>query len=276
MVAKDKTYKAGESVWWGVLSPPVGSGMCWQIGPLTFVVRRSEQEWQICHRSSIWPDDTPSSWTLSEEGDSACDEGKIERHVFSHTNEELLIEPLLADRSVVIKSAVPILIPAGEQVSFYVSTPLWVRARLQQRHHTLLDVAATRLSDTWFGPSTMEGELCYATTTSGRLHLDDLPVRVHRAITPVRIHNTGIQPLKLEKLNLPVPFLSLFDTGTHGLWTEEIALHHDERKELDQVVVGVQPPSPYHLAQRVSSSRKVADKSILDKTFGALFGGLIG
>ncbi|MBD1401766.1 hypothetical protein [Pelovirga terrestris] len=276
MATKDNILRAGESVWWGLLSPPVGLGMCWHLGPLTFVVRRYEQEWQFCHRSSLWPDDTPSSWTLSEEGDNACAEGTIERHVFSHTNEELLIEPLLADRSVVIKSAGPILIPAAEQVSFYVSTPLWVRARLQQRHHTLLDIAATRLSDTWFGPSTMEGELCYATTTSGRLHLDDLPVRVHRAITPVRINNAGEQPLKLEKLSLPVPFLSLFDTGTHGLWTEEITLHHDERKELAQVVVGAQPPPPYHQAQRVSASRKTADKSILNKTFGALFGGLIG
>jgi hypothetical protein len=150
---------------------------------------------------------------------------------------------------------------------------LWVRARLQQRNHTLLDVAATRLSDTWFGPSTMEGELCYATTTSGRLNLVDLPVRVHRAITPVRINNAGEKPLKLEKLSLPVPFLSLFDTGAHGLWTEEITLHHDERKDLAQVVVGAHPPSPYHQAQRVSTSRKTAEKSILNKTFGALFGG---
>jgi hypothetical protein len=279
MAAKDKIQKAGESVWWGLLSPPSGLGLCWQIGPLTFIVRRYEKEWQICHRSSIWPDNTPSSWTVTtdaEDGDDVCADGVVERHVFSHTNEELLIEPLLADRSVVIKSSVPILIPAGEQISFYVSTPLWVRVRLQQRHHTLLDVAATRLSDTWFGPSTMEGELCYATTTSGRLHLDDLPVRVHRAITPVRINNAGEQPLKLEKLNLPVPFLSLFDTGAHGLWTEEVTLHHDERKELAQVVVGAHPPPPYNLAQRVSTSRKVADKSILNKTFGALFGGLIG
>lgn len=273
MAKKEAIQQAETSVWWGVLSPAPGVAMRWDIGPLTFVVRRCEKEWQLCHRSSSWSDDTPSSWTLSEEGDIACADGTIERHVFSHTNEELLIEPLLADRSVVIKSAVPILIPAGEKVSFYVSTPLWVRVKLPQRKHTLLDVATTRLSDTWFGPSTMEGELCYATTTSGRLHLDDLPVRVHRAITPVRINNAGEQSLKLEKLSLPVPFLALFDTGAHGLWTEEITLHHDERKELAQVVVGAHPPPPYNQAQRVSASRKTAEKSILLKTFGALFGG---
>ncbi len=273
MVKKDVIQQAGAGAWWGVLSLVPAGAMRWDIGPLTFVVRRCEKEWQLCQRSSSWPDDTPSSWTLSEEGDNACADGTVERHVFSHTNEELLIEPLLADRSVVIKSAVPIFIPAGEKVSFYVSTPLWVRVKLPQRKHTLLDVATMRLSDTWFGPSTMEGELCYATTTSGRLHLDDLPVRAHRAITPVRINNAGEQPLKLEKLSLPVPFLSLFDTGEQGLWTEEITLHHDERKELAQVVVGAHPPSPCHQAQRISVSRKTAEKSILLKTFGALFGG---
>jgi len=279
MVEKEAIRQAGESVWWGVLSPALGSSVCWKIGPATFLVRRYEKEWQVCHRSSIWPDDTPSSWAISSDGEAnagVCVDGIVERHVFSHTNEELLIEPLLADRSVVIKSAVPILIPAGEKVSFYVSTPLWIRVWLRERNHRLLDIAATRLSDTWFGSSTMEGELCYATTISGRLHLDDLPVRVHRAITPVRINNAGEKPLKLEKLSLPVPFLSLFDTGTHGLWTEEITLHHDERNALAQVAVGAHPPSPYNRAQRVSSSRKTADKSILNKTFGALFGGLIG
>ncbi len=276
MVEKKGVQQAGATVWWGVMSPPRGQAMCWNIGPLAFVVRRCDKEWQICYRSSSWPDDTPSSWTVGEGGEHLCVEGMVERHVFSHTNEEFLVEPLLADRSVVIKSAVPILIPAGEQVSFYVSTPLWVGVRLKQRNHTLLDVATTRLSDTWFGPTTMEGELCYATTTSGRLHLDDLPVRVHRAITPVRINNSGEKPLKLEKLSLPVPFLSLFDTGAHGLWTEETAVHHDDRKELSQVIVSAHPPPPYNQAQRVSASRKIADKSILNKTFGALFGGLIG
>ena len=272
MSDKVAAQQSEESVWWGEFEPEIGSAVNWSIGPLLFAVRRREKEWQVYHRSSDWSDDTPSNWTITEGEEILCGDGAFHRHVFSDTSEELVIEPLLADRSVVIKSAVPILIPAGEEVSFYVSTPLWVQAKLPRRKHVLLDVAAIRLSDTWFGPSTMEGELCYATTTSGRLYLDDLPVRTHRAITPVKIKNSGEKPLKLEKLSLPVPFLSLFDTCVHGLWTEEITLYHDERKALAEVVVGGHPPEPFSATRRISGPRKTAAKSMLHKTFGALFG----
>ncbi len=270
----DKVVSQGfeKSGWWGEFEPEIGLAVNWSIGPLLFAVRRREKEWQVYHHSGDWPDDTPSAWTITEGEDIVCCDGAFQRHVFADTSGELVIEPLLADRSVVIKSTVPILIPAGEQISFYVSTPLWLQAKLPLRKHVLLDVATIRLSDTWFGPSTMEGELCYATTTSGRLYLDDLPVRAHRAITPVKIKNSGEKPLKLEKLSLPVPFLSLFDTSVHGLWTEEIALYHDERKDITDIVVGGHPPEPYNAARRISGPRKTAEKSMLHKTFGALFG----
>ena len=272
MPDKIAAQQSEDSGWWGEFEPEIDSAVNWSLGPLLFAVRRREKEWQVYHLSSDWPDDTPSTWTITEGGEIICCDGEFHRHVFADTSGELVIEPLLADRSVVIKSAVPILIPAGEEVIFYVSTPLWVRAKLPARKHVLLDVPAIRLSDTWFGPSTMEGELCYATTTSGRLYLNDLPVRAHRAITPVKIRNSGEKPLKLEKLSLPVPFLSLFDTCVHGLWTEEITLFHDERKALAEVVVGEHPPAPFNAARRISSPRKIAEKSMLHKTFGALFG----
>lgn len=266
------SVQAGCSVWWGEVSPAVDASIGWSIGPLAIAVQRRKKEWQLWHHSSDWPDDMPSNWVMTAADAVVCSEGTLQRHVFSHTEDPLLIEPLLADRSVVIKSAVPILIPAGEEVSFYVSTPMWVRIKVPRRGHQLLDIAAIRMSDTWFGPSTMEGELCYATMTTGRLHLNDLPVRAHRAITPVRIKNSGEKPLKLEKLSLPVPFLSLFDTCEHGLWTEEVTLLHDERKDLAQVLVADHPPEPYSKATCVSSARKTAEKSMFHRTFGALFG----
>lgn len=260
------------SSWWGLFNATVDAVITWQIGPLSFAVLRRAREWQICHRTSDWPDDSPAGWAVGTADSLDCSTGELERHVLAQTDGLLLIEPALADRSVVIKSAVPILVPAGEQISFYVSTPMWVRGHIQGSNHPLLDVAAVRMSDTWFGPSTMEGELCYATTITGRLYLDDLPVRAHRAITPLRIKNNGAAPLKLEKLSLPVPFLSLFDSQEQGLWTEEMTLLHDERKDLAQVIIGAGPPELWSRAERVGAPRRTADRSILYRTFGALFG----
>lgn len=265
--------QASCAVWWGTFAPEIGTVLGWTVGPLEVAAWRREKEWQICHRSCDWPDDVPSGWTVSERGSFTCDQGLLQRHVFSHTEGLLSVEPALADRSVVIKAAVAIMIPPGQQIRFFVSTPLWLKIKCHSQQHLLLDTAATRLSDTWFGPSTMEGELCYATTSSGRLSLDDLPVRAHRAITPVQIRNNGEVPLKLEKLSLPVPFLALFDSCEHGLWTQEITLIHDERKALAQVVFSEKPPLPYEQARTVSSPRKVAEKGMLYRTFGAFFGG---
>lgn len=258
--------------WWGLFRPELDDVLHWSVGPVECSVWRREKEWQASYYSSDWPDDLPSTGVLRHGGIFDGNLGNLQRHVFDRTESLLTMEPTLADRPVVIKSAVPIMVPPGQQIRFYVSTPLWLKVGVHEQLYPLLETATIRLSDTWFGPSTMEGELCYATTTTGRLYLDDLPVRAHRAITPVQIRNQGANPFKLEKLSLPVPFLALFDTSEHGLWTQELILLHDDRKELTQAVFLEKPPSPYDRAQVVGKARKIADKGMLQRTFGAFFG----
>src|SRR5439155_1571474 len=87
-----------------------------------------------------------------------------------------------------------------------------------------------RLSDTWYGPNTREGELCYSSKTFCRTHLADLPLRPHRVLTPVSIQNNAKDPLLLEQLSLPLPYLSTYVDENGSLWTEEITVvnepHH--------------------------------------------------
>ncbi len=263
---------SGRDIWWGHFSPGADEVLHWSVGPVECSVWRRAKEWQVSYSSGDWPDDLPSSGVLRRGGVFDPGLGNVQRHVFVRTEASLTMEPTLADRPVVIRSAIPIMIPPGQQVRFYVSTPLWLKISVHGQHYPLLETATIRLSDTWFGPSTMEGELCYATTTNGRLSLDDLPVRAHRAITPVQIRNQGEKPFRLEKLSLPVPFLTLFDTRDHGLWTQELTLLHDDRKELTQAVFTVKPPAPYADAQVIGKARKLADKGMLHRTFGAFFG----
>ena len=73
-------------------------------------------------------------------------------------------------------------------MTIYVSSPVWIR--LETATGTLLDELPTiRQSDTWHGPNTREGELCYASRTFCRTNIDALPIRQNRALSPVIIYN---------------------------------------------------------------------------------------
>jgi hypothetical protein len=67
----------------------------------------------------------------------------------------------------------------------------------------IFDQPTHRPSDTWFGPTTMTGELCYAIRTSVRLNLENLPARPGRAISVVQVKNQSRTDLKVEKPRVP-------------------------------------------------------------------------
>lgn len=66
-----------------------------------------------------------------------------------------------------------------------------------------------RPSDTWFGPTTSEGEPCYASKTVCRLRVEDVPLRPHRCLTKVTLRNRADDSLSLDRLKLPVNALAL-------------------------------------------------------------------
>ena len=133
------------------------------------------------------------------------------------------------------------------------------------------EVPIVRPSDTWFGPSTLSGELCYASTTQGRLYLSDLPQRPHRAISPVRIKNQAEKPLLLTQFSLPTPYLSLFDTEDGGLWTEAVTLLNDDDTDMAKVSFSESPPAPYAKAKKITKAREKKDRNMLLNTFSTLF-----
>ena len=117
---------------------------------------------------------------------------------------EIALTPALADRPVVARPEKPFCLPAGAEAVVYVSSPLWVVLSTAQ-DLKLAEIPIVRPSDTWLGPSTREGELCYASRTFLRLSLDNLPRRPHRATSMVRILNHADTALPLRALKLPAP-----------------------------------------------------------------------
>lgn len=78
---------------------------------------------------------------------------------------------------------------------------------------------------TWFGRSPVEGELCYASRTSGSRQRAELSVPPTRAVTEVLLENQGTETLEAKTIRLPVPRLTLaWDSSANSLVTETVRL----------------------------------------------------
>jgi hypothetical protein len=122
---------------------------------------------------------------------------QISRYSVRQTESQVSLQPALADRPVVSRPEDPLYVPPGESVTLYLSTALWILIELAESDRLLQELPSFRMSDTWFGPSTVDGEFCYATRTAGRVRLENVPRRYHRAVTPLRIRNTAKDALAL-------------------------------------------------------------------------------
>ncbi len=247
--------------WWGTSVLDVGESLERVIGPLRLVVERSAREWRI---ATPGPD-------ADDAGARADAAGAVERYVVGDVGGALRVSPLVADRQVVTEPVTPIHVAPGGRITLYVSTPLWYVIEVGEPPVRLRDAYIVRASDTWFGPSTREGELCYASRTAGRLELADLPLRAERAVTAVTISNETGVVLPLQRISLPAPNLALYADTDGMLWTQDLLFDNREEAELADVILADEPPADVPSATRVSEPRVRTRGRRLFKAFGAMF-----
>ncbi|MBD3671637.1 MAG: hypothetical protein HUJ29_12780 [Gammaproteobacteria bacterium] len=195
------------------------------------------------------------------------------RYSFLSHASDLYIQPMLADRPVISKPDIPLYLPAGESVTFYVSSPLWVNILLGDTMKPILDRPIYRMSDTWFGPPTRRGGLGYATRTMAMTSLDSFPYSPFHAITPVMIHNRAKNNLYIEQINLPAPYLTLYQARNGTFWTQTMVLEREEEdsQELALLKLGKGAPLEEGVTTVVSKSRRPADKNVVIRAFSRLF-----
>ena len=277
-----------ESVpWWGAVSLEPKTGGRWEVGPSTLWLYRTAREWRVLHRPTADPETTDPMANRSNvtvplpEDDMASvleaadDDLHVSRHSFRRTEAQVTLQPALADRPVVSRPEHPLFVPPDESVTLYLSTAVWIRIELGDSERLLQEVPSYRMSDTWFGASTVDGEFCYATRTAGRLQLEKLPRRLLRAVTPLRIKNSAEDALALERVQLPVEHLALYATPTNMLWTQAVTMTHAEGREGAGVQIRSGPPSDAGGAELLQAPRKTDKKGLFTSTFsavGTLFG----
>jgi hypothetical protein len=182
----------------------------------------------------------------------------------------LRLLPRLPDRPVVSRPDTPFYVLAGEEIRLFVSSPVWVHVLSGERE--LLEIPIYRPSDTWFGPSTREGEVCYASWTSGRTELAELPRRPHRAVATVRVENHTEKSVLVERLNIPVPYLALYAAADGSLWTQGVTLRMVEDGATAEIHIAKEGPPEAPGATRLADPREDADRNLLVRALSALIG----
>jgi hypothetical protein len=172
---------------------------------------------------------------------------------------------------VVIRPRDPLFLLSGQETVMYLSTPLSLRVQVGEPAALLREVAMLRLSDTWFGPSTREGEICYAGRTHARHDLAEVPRRAHRAITPLKIVNHAASVLPLDRISLPVPLLSVYGAADGRLWTEGVSLQRASDSDMATLKIDRSPPAYAGEVVRLAGPRQPAARGGVVRAFSLLF-----
>lgn len=264
---------ANDSRWWGRFSLDEDIRGSWHVGPLCLGVARSRQEWRIERHTDASASGSECHVEIPSDRGVDSEDVTISRFSFTRTSDVLWLTPRFADRAVVISPENPFYVTAGQEIVLFCSTPLWVRVEVGDERTVLEEFPTVRPSDTWFGSSTREGELCYATTTAARLRRQDLLPRPHRATTELRILNEADDTLQIEKINLSVVYLSLYAASDGSLWSDRVTLHRTPDGSRDELEIVAGAPEGLN-AERVSDARLAAGKdNVMVRAFEALFTG---
>ncbi len=145
-----------------------------------------------------------------------------QQHRFVSEATELFLRPRLADRPLVFRANEPVVLGPGNSFTTYVRSAVWLTVWLEDICY--LETPTIRPSDTWFGPPTSDGELCYAARTGLRLGLEEPNAPKNFAVTPLEVVNEAHESLTIAQLKIPAPELSTYIDDDSNLWTTSIVL----------------------------------------------------
>lgn len=237
-----------EHQWWGAL--PLSPGARLQIGPSRLWLRQGTDELRIALKTDSDPISDVLTRQLSVDEPAPPADFDLHRFAVVEGSGMLRLRPILADRPVIARPTLPFALPSGASVTVFISTVLWTEFSLDDV--SLITLPLFRPSDTWFGRSTIDGELCYAVRTALRIRLQDIPRRPHRAITAVHISNQGPDRLRLHRIRLPVQHLTVFADARGELWTEALEMRRSGAGEAT-ITLRDSPPAAVGQTEQLSA-----------------------
>lgn len=222
--------------WWGTLTIPEGEAISLQIGPMALWLRR--QDGDLLVGAAQGSDAMDETLQLASSSTEETLPAGMTLYRFAGARGAVRLTPRFADRAIIARPEQPFWLPPGADVTVYISAPLWGVVSLGGVD--VVELPLFRPSDTWFGPSTIAGELCYAVQTALGRRLDTIPLRAHRAITAIQIRNRATDSLAVQRIRLPAGLLGVYADDARGLRTPGVIL---ERNGPTEAVVRLESQS---------------------------------
>ena len=251
--------------WWGRFQLEVGQMGLWQVGSTNFSINHLAQEWRIAYsvgRDHLSNDLSVQIPLISDESQVS---EKLRRYMFSQTSNTLILTPVLANRSLVVRPETPCSVREGQRITLYVTTPLWIRVQIEESSTPLHEIPSLCLSDTWFGDNTLIGELCYSGPLAGRLSLEMAQRRPYRVLSPLQVYNNSPKPLLIERVKLPLEYLDVYAAKDNFLWTQAITLIQE--KDSTKLSLDRDHPQEMGEAEKISEARQQASKNLIVRAF---------
>lgn len=258
--------------WWDRFEVDEDHAVHFRIGPLSLWVQRLPGEWRVVHWSEPDPMADHAESVRVDEIAEPPTHGRVVRFATERPDRTLVIQPMLADRPLVTRPETPVHVVAGDAVSFFVGSPLWVQLGIGDPVRVLTELPTLRPSDTWFGPSTLVGDLAYAARTHARRTMETVRPKPSRAITHVVIRNEGTDNFQIERINLPIPRLSLYRNDAGFLWTSSVTLERTADSTLAKLDTSGPPPAVAGKVTRIAGPRLPDERNVLVRTISALLG----
>ena len=266
--ASTSSSDEADSKWWGEFEIPEKSWCRWQLGQIQLLVWRSAFEWRFAWTRDADP--LQSHVDVQMGGCEVPESDTLEqaRYVIGSISSKLRIDLQLADRAMVARPEIPVYVPAGDSANLLVSTGIWLQFSVNGSK--LLDLPVNRASDTWFGPNTREGEMCYFCLTRARTVKSDLQTYPHRATTPVKVVNNSSEMLRIERLRVPTPILALYKDENGEFETESLVYRLVARSS--DAVLEIDSSSTDGHYVLLSTPRQARDDRNLTEALSRLFG----
>lgn len=238
----------------------------WQAGMLRLWARRTPgHEWRVA-----------SEREFDERQDLSCGQNETppeqaswKRWAFKEEDEMVQVLPIMPDKPVVVRPDSPIHIPKGNEVTFFVSIPVFLQVYVGPERNILIHEDPTVvLSKTWFGEP-VGGELCYALRTGASRDLAGIKRGLHRAVCPVVVRNRSEEELNFQKLCVRSMHVNIH-RGNRRLWTEEIEVSYLGKNNFSEITFSKQPPAHEPTHGILGPAREPLARNFIRKSFDSL------
>jgi hypothetical protein len=263
----DKTLSEN---WWGGITLSLNEYKAWQIGERMIVVQRQKCEWRIWNIESKNENTHPLELVTPSNTDFLS-RPPTQRFLVKRTESSITVMPKLADRAMVIRPSSVISILPDQSSYLYVSTQLWIAFALTQNSKPMFDVPLWMPSDSWFGESNMEGEICYAKYSEANVDLSSLKKRSHRVFTCIQIINEHEETLHIKRIKMPMPLLDLYVDDEGQFWSDSICLTHNEDHNKPSFEINrLHKSKDISAYKRLSPARKPSDSNLFLRSIKSL------